>query len=260
MTSVSAATVLYNNDVDQVIRLVRNISDVMGCFESFRFYLINNSPENDELTALLSTYSQNPNICVLTLAKNKGFGAGNNAIINQISSDYHFVINPDVLIDSSQQIRRMVDFMNINKEYGMLAPLIKFPNGQVQHLLKQEPSVFDMALRFLGLPFFNKRKQWFINLPDGYSYIHRAVNVPGSFMMFRTNLFKQIGGFDENYFLYMEDSDITMKINEVSEAVFFPNAFVYHEWQRQNRKSLKGIFQMISSMNKFFNKWGWKLW
>lgn len=89
MTSVSAATVLYNNDVDQVIRLVRNISDVMGCFESFRFYLINNSPENDELTALLSAYYQNPNICVLTLAKNKGFGAGNNAIIKWKHMGFH---------------------------------------------------------------------------------------------------------------------------------------------------------------------------
>lgn len=259
MTSISAATVLYNNDVRQVTKLIKNITNVLGCFESFRFYLINNSPQNDKLVNLLKNYSQNPNIRVVTSTKNKGFGAGNNVIMNQIDSDYHLIINPDVLIDDSQQIQRMVDFMDKNKEYGMLVPLIKFPNGKIQHLLKQESSVLDMALRFLEVPFFNKRKQWFVSLPDGYSYIHRAKNAPGSFMMFRTNIFKKIGGFDEHYFLYMEDSDITMKVNEVSEAVFFPNAFVYHEWQRENKKSVRGIIQMMESTWIYFNKWGWKL-
>ncbi|MCW3779562.1 glycosyltransferase [Levilactobacillus namurensis] len=258
MVSVSVTTVLYNNSNDQIEKFVLNMLSVMRDFDC-KIYLVNNSSENDRLRKFLKKYKDN-RICVINSSKNGGVAYGNNAVLSNLKSDYHFVVNPDVYVSDDVQIKKMINYMESNPQYGLLSPLIKFPSGKIQHLLKKEATIADMALRFIGLPIFKKRKARFVNLPDGYSSIHDAENVPGSFMLFRTSIFESIGGFDESYFLYMEDSDITRKVNQVSKSVFFPDAFVYHEWQRENRKSVRGVIQMLRSMKIYFNKWGWKLW
>lgn len=257
MVKLSATTVIYNNTNEQITKIVSNLVNVMSEVGEFNLYLVNNSPDNLRLASFLKAYDNNTMVHVVTLPKNVGFGKGNNSVLKLLDSDYHFLVNPDVYVERNQ-IEKMVSFMNNNKKYGMLSPLIKFPNDEVQHLLKRESTVFDMALRFINPPIFKKRKKWFVSLPDGYGSIHSAENVPGSFMMFRTQLFKQIHGFDESYFLYMEDSDITMKVNQISNVVFFPNAHVYHEWQRENKKSIRGIVRMLKSMYTYFHKWGWR--
>ncbi|WP_457952062.1 glycosyltransferase [Lactiplantibacillus pentosus] len=259
MSSVSISIVLYNNTAKTVNSLVKNVEKSTKNLVDVQLFLVNNSPENEDLTAYLQTFKSTDWIKIIVPETNGGFGAGNNLVLPYLQSDYHIVMNPDIMISSEHELDKMINYLEENPRVGLLSPLIKFPNGEVQHLLKRKSSVLDMAIRFLRLPGTERRKAWFVNLPDGYSHTHKAENVPGSFLVFRTSIFEKIGGFDEKYFLYMEDCDITMKVNQVSNAVFFPEAFVYHEWQRENRKSVKGIYHMLSSMFVYFNKWGWKL-
>lgn len=259
MLSLSISVVLFNNDSTMIDKLVENVEQAVEGYIETTLFFINNSPDNLRLKKHLEKYQDSKWIHVVTATQNKGFGAGNNLVLSKIKSTYHLVMNPDITIDSTIQLKKMIDFMDAHEEYGLLAPLIKFPNGEVQHLLKRKSSVWDMAIRFVKLPGTRKRKQWFVSLPEGYSYVHKAENVPGSFLLFRTSVFQSINGFDERYFLYMEDCDITMKVNQVSSTVFFPDAFVYHEWQRENKKTIRGVIRMIVSMFVYFNKWGWKL-
>ncbi|KZD97330.1 Glycosyl transferase group 2 family protein [Lactiplantibacillus plantarum] len=258
--SISVAVVLYNSSISAVNNQVRNILESTKNFKKVTLYLINNSVDNVGLSSGLRDLERNPRIKVLIPSANQGFGKGNNMVLPYLQSDYHFVVNPDVVIPNENQLKRMLDFLHVHTEYGLLTPLIKYPSGEEQHLMKREANVLDMGLRFLNLSLFKKRQERFVCLPDGYKSIHDAENVPGSFMLFRTEVFRKIKGFDEKYFLYMEDSDITMKTRQVSRVVFFPESYVYHEWQRNNRKSLSGIFQMLTSMFVYFNKWGWRLW
>ncbi|KGI02456.1 glycosyl transferase [Oenococcus oeni IOEB_C52] len=258
--SVSLTVVLYNNKIKSVRKLINNILATTKSFHGVTLFLVNNSPENTCLQKFLQEQSlQDKHVILLTADKNSGFGAGNNLVLPFLNSDYHFVINPDIVIPNNAQIVNMISYLHVHPEVGLLSPLIKFPDGTIQHLLKKNSTVFDMVLRFTGLPIFKKRQQSFVNLPGGYEKIHHADNVPGSFMVFRSSVFKSIQGFDEKYFLYMEDCDITRTVNTISDVVFYPGAFVYHEWQRGNRKSLRGIVTMLKSMDIYFNKWGWKL-
>lgn len=261
LPAISMAVVFYNNDSETINKIVNNLVNVTKKFDNTNIFLINNSPNNQKLTNQLESLENNNNCIRAIISKeNKGFGGGHNLVLPYFSSKYHFVINPDIIIPDDNVIENIVKYLNCHSEYGLLTPLIKYPNGDVQHLLKKESTVLDMGLRFLGLPLFKKRQENFVSLPDGYNYIHEAENVPGSFMVFRTDIFKEINAFDERYFLYMEDSDITKAVNQISKSVFFPKVAVYHEWQRDNKKSIKGILTMLRSMNTYFNKWGWKLW
>lgn len=260
MTSLSISIVLYNNKESTVDKIIENLSNVTRNINQVDLFLINNSPDNDEMNSFLQKYSESGWVHVLLPKVNKGFGSGNNMVLPYLTSDYHLVMNPDIFIKDETQISLMIDYMEKHINVGLLAPLIKFPNGEVQHLLKRKSTLLDMAIRFVELPGTKKRREWFVNLPGGYTHTHEAENVPGSFLFFRTEVFEKIQGFDEKYFLYMEDCDITMKVNQISSTVFFPKATVYHEWQRANRKTARGIMQMLSSMFIYFNKWGWKLW
>ena len=80
-------------------------------------------------------------------------------------------------------------------------------------------------------------------------------NATGCFMMFRTDLFKKIGGFDKRYFMYFEDCDITRTVRKYAKAVFYPEAVVYHVWGRESKKNFKLMLVQISSMLKYFIKW-----
>jgi hypothetical protein len=94
----------------------------------------------------------------------------------------------------------------------------------------------------------------------GYNKIMRLDYASGSFMVFRSDIYKELKGFDDSFFMYLEDADITRRVNQISKAIFYPEARVIHAWERSGHKSLKFAKITIQSMIIYFNKWGWKLW
>lgn len=77
----------------------------------------------------------------------------------------------------------------------------------------------------------------------------------GCFMMVRTELFKKINGFDEIFFMYFEDADLSKRVRQYGKIVFYPDTFVVHLWNRASAKKIKFLFIHISSMIKYFCKW-----
>ena len=73
--------------------------------------------------------------------------------------------------------------------------------------------------------------------------------------MVRTDIFRKANGFDERFFMYFEDADLSRRIRKKASIVFYPNAYVYHAWKRDNTRSLKGIRIFLISMMKYFWKW-----
>lgn len=254
---ISYCIVTYNN-VGKINEVISNIESVSKNF-IYEIFLVDNGSSDGTLEKVRENIARNPNIKLIRPSKNLGFGGGHNQVIPLLSSDYHVVINPDVII-SPGQIEIMLRYMEANSEVGLLSPLILNPDGSIQKLYKYNPSVFDMGIRFMSPKVFRKRQQWFVHENSGYNTIGNIEHASGAFMFFRTSIFRQIAGFDERYFMYMEDADITRKVNLISRAVFLPFANVTHEWQRQSHKNIRFMFYTLSSMVKYFNKWGWKMW
>ena len=82
----------------------------------------------------------------------------------------------------------------------------------------------------------------------------------GSFLVVQTGLFQQIGGFDERYFMYMEDADLCRRVNMASSLLYCPDTEVIHKWERGSHKDKKLRRMHVESMIRYFSKWGWKLW
>jgi GT2 family glycosyltransferase len=254
---VSLSVVTFNNS-GIIKKLLNNIIDVFSNKVLFRVYVIDNGSTDGTVNICKKISMVNPEVQIIESVQNKGFGSGHNSILPLLDSKYHIILNPDISIESFTEIQKILDFMNLHEEVGLLSPLILNEDGSIQRLYKLQPTVLDLAIRFISPNFLKKRQKKFVRLDTGYDKIGPIDYASGCFMFFRTNILKKISGFDEKYFMYMEDADITRKVNDISRAVFFPCAKVTHTWMRESHKKIKYVLITLKSMWIYFNKWGWK--
>lgn len=252
---ISLAIVTYNNS-KIIENTVKSILTNIPKEYSYKLYIIDNDSKDNTLDLVRKT---DENIEIIEIGTNKGFGYGHNAILDVINSKYHFVVNPDIEIENPEEIRKMVNHLEKNPDIGMISPLIVNPDLTIQYLCKTNPTVFDMLIRRISPNFFKKRQDKYIMKETGYNKIMRLDYASGSFMVCRTDIYKAIKGFDDRFFMYLEDADITRRVNQISKVIFFPDARVVHAWERSGHKSLKFAKITIQSMILYFNKWGWKL-
>lgn len=256
---LSLCIVTFNN-ADKIEKVVNNLTKVLNGNIDYRLYIVDNGSTDNTINLIREEQKRNNCISLIEKNSNLGFGSGHNSIIRSMNSTFHIVINPDVYINSFVELKKMISYMEDNKNVGLLSPLILNEDGTIQRLYKYNPTVLDLLIRFISPNFLKHRQENFVRMNSGYNKIGHIDYASGSFMMFRTSVFKKIGGFDERFFMYLEDADITRRVNGVSNAVFFPDSFVTHEWQRESHKKLKYTGYTISSIMKYFNKWGWKVW
>ncbi|MDJ0646830.1 MAG: glycosyl transferase family 2, partial [Flavobacteriaceae bacterium] len=75
-------------------------------------------------------------------------------------------------------------------------------------------------------------------------------------MLFKTKDFIRIKGFDERYFLYMEDIDICKKIDAIGKKkLYYPYEQIFHDLNRESRKNFNAFFYHITSIFQYFYKW-----
>jgi len=189
---------------------------------------------------------------------NLGFGKGHNHVLNIMDSEYHAIVNPDIIF-CEDTFSKIVEWMDKHKEIGMTIPLITDEEGNRQDVYRRELTVFDMFNRMFLKGAFRARARHHIMQDMDF---HEPFQVPfgqGSFLVIRSELFKQLGGFDDNYFMYVEDADLCKRVNQVSKLMYYPDARVIHKWNKGSHKN-KALFKChVESMLYYFKKWGVKL-
>ncbi|MDK1724762.1 glycosyltransferase family 2 protein [Dellaglioa algida] len=254
-TDLSLAIVTYNNE-EKIVGTIRSIVNAIPSEVSYRIYIIDNGSKDNTISNLKKI--KNKSIQIVTSDKNAGFGYGHNFILDRINSKFHIVINPDITIRDNKQLQMMIDYFN-NHTIGMIVPNLLNDDGTTQYLLKNNPTVLDITIRFFGNKFFSKRQRKFVNMQTNYDEIINVQYASGAFMAFDTKIFIEIHGFDTRFFMYFEDADITRRVNQVSKAIFLPTMKVNHSWSRAGHKKVRYMIITFKSMVKYFNKWGWKL-
>ena len=91
----------------------------------------------------------------------------------------------------------------------------------------------------------------------GYDKIMNVPYLSGCFMFFRLSALEDIGLFDERFFMYPEDVDITRRMHEKYKTIFYPKVSIIHAHAAASKTNLKMLWVHITNMIKYFNKWGW---
>ena len=195
---------------------------------------------------------------------NIGFGAGHNLAITKVKSTYHLVLNPDVVMER-EALARAIRFMEENPAVGMLVPRVLSPDGKPSYLCKRYPSVLDLLLRGFaprGVQQRFRRRLDHYEMRD-VTQSENLMDIPiasGCFMFFRTEVLKRLGGFDERYFLYFEDFDLSIRMKKIAPIAYVPSVCITHGGGNAARKGRRHIAMFVVSAVRFFSRWGWEWW
>ena len=250
---ITASIVLYNNDES----VKKAINSFLSTHLQLKLYLVDNSP-SDKLRNELSDFIEREDVEYIFNNKNVGYGAGHNVAIKQIIniSKYHLVLNPDIEFGEGV-IEELLNFMGLNADVGHVIPKVLFPDGDLQYVCKLIPTPFNFFSRFLPIPFLTKYNQKFELRFSGYNKIMNIPYLSGCFMFLRCDALKEVGLFDERFFMYPEDIDLTRRIHKKYRTVFYPYVHVSHEHAKASYKNFKLFLVHINNTIKYFNKWGW---
>jgi GT2 family glycosyltransferase len=249
---VSASIVLYNNDpkdLDYLFHVIFSSNiDVL--------YLIDNSLNN-----YLSFYSSHSKVVYLKSSINVGFGAGHNIAFKLVENHFnhfHFVINPDIIIDV-QTINGMINYLSKNKDVGMCMPKVLNFDNSIQHLTKLLPNPFYILLKKIKIPkkiYF----QYFQRLELRGFKDNCEINVPilsGCFFIANFNFLREIGYFDEQFFMYYEDWDLSRRMHLKYKTIYNTNFKILHGHNSGANKKFNLFLIFFSSYLKYFFKHGW---
>lgn len=258
--SVTGCIVTHNNSrcINATVReLLRHTSGV-----DFTLYVVDNASTDGTVEQLRKEFPEKkfPQLKIIETNNNLGFGAGHNVVLPELKSDYHVVINPDILVRENV-ILEMAEYMNEHEDIGLLAPSILSMDGSPQILGKRVPSLKYLIVSHLRDDGDEPSKilKEYAMLENGpHTEPYEVENASGCFMFFRTDVFREVGGFDERYFMYFEDADIARTVSEKYKVVSHPDIPVYHIWERSSKKNYRLLAIHIQSMFSFFFKWMFK--
>jgi GT2 family glycosyltransferase len=210
---------------------------------------------------------RNNAILFLSNQHNPGYGRAVNQLVTAVSElgplpEFIGILNTD-LTWKTGTFEVLIDWLSENKDVVLAVPQITDPSGQIQKLCKQDPTILALiSRRFFSTRF---KPSWLLKYDRWYVMDHRdyqsSFEVPylsGCCMLMRYQAFHEIGGFDEKFFLYLEDADITRRIKTLGRAIHLPIASIIHNWGRGNHRSRRLTIVNIHSAWIYFRKWGVK--
>ncbi|MDR3313011.1 MAG: glycosyltransferase family 2 protein [Oscillospiraceae bacterium] len=248
--TVSGSIVLHNNKSNIEATLHSLKEHTTGV--PFQLYLIDNASADGSPELAAAAW---PEAELLRNEKNLGFGAGHNRVLHRLNSKYHAFINPDVLL-SSDAITSMAQYMDAHEDVVLLSPRIVFPEtGEDQILGKRNPTLRYLVASRLRGKLGGKALREYAMRDEDLSLPFEIENATGCFMLVRTADLRAIGGFDEQFFLYFEDCDLTRSLVQRGRVLYYPDAVIQHVWGRESKKNAWLAMVQVSSMLKYFRKW-----
>ena len=174
----------------------------------------------------------------------QGFGANHNQAFAQAQGTFFCVLNPDIRI-TQNPFPALVQACSDNG-VGITAPTIHNSSGQLEDSARKFPTPLRIAHRVL-----TRRRT------RDYPPMQAAFQpdwVGGMFMLLPTSVYRQLGGFDERYFLYYEDVDLCARARLAGlDVVQLPLPGVVHDAQRASHRDAKYLRWHLGSMLRFFS-------
>ncbi len=203
----------------------------------------------------------------LPMAANLGYGRAVNRAVSELRRraclpEWIAALNTD-LSWASGSFEALLLWLELQDQVTLAVPRIVDPSGQPQQLCKHDPTLLALLSRRF-LPYALK-PAWLRRYDNRYVMADRDLatmfEVPylsGCCMLIRTSSFLAVGGFDERYFLYLEDADLTRRLRALGRTVHLPVASIVHAWGRGNHRSWQLTLVNLHSAWIYFRTWGFR--
>lgn len=251
---ITGSIVLHNNDRDA---LMKAVSSFLNTTLPVKLFIVDNSK-----TDILKDIFTDSRCEYFHSEKNVGFGRAHNMVMQKVigNSRFHLVLNPDVSFEPNT-LEQLINCLEEDKSIGLIMPRVLDNGANLQYLCKRLPSPLVLVVRRLNMRWLNYlfSKSLFLYEMKDMNYLtpFEVSCVSGCFMLFRTDVLKEVGVFDERFFLYMEDVDISRRVASKFKVYYYPEVSIRHRHARESYKFNKFFIIHVLSAIKYFNKWGW---
>jgi N-acetylglucosaminyl-diphospho-decaprenol L-rhamnosyltransferase len=182
-------------------------------------------------------------IQIIENKKPLGFGENHNNAYSHCTQPYFCVLNPDIEFVSDPFPALLSSLLKTNA--SLVAPLIVSSSGEWEDSARYFPTMARIVKKII----FSDQGKWPVDLHEAAIYPDW---VAGMFMLFKSDKFKEINGFDTSYFLYYEDVDICRRIRRHGDQVALcTQVKAVHNAQRTSRKSIKYLYWHIKSLTRY---------
>ncbi len=191
---------------------------------------------------------------------NMGFAKTCNRGALHARGDFLLFLNQDTVL-KKDGIKKCLDFIKKDRKIGVVGPLIYNSDGSIQWTLRRYPTI---PMLFFGRNSFitkifphNKLSRYYLYRDLDISKPHKVESVSGAFFLVRKEVFTKLNGFDEDFFMYVEDMDFCLRTKKAGwEVWYIPVPAVTHilgeNVYKKNRKKAK--MHHFISFYKFFTK------
>lgn len=251
MKAVSVSIVSYNNANELPTVLDSLFQATKGV--DLTVYVVDNHSTDNTCDLVRERY---PQVILVEMEENRGFGAAHNRVLPLLTSAYHAVVNPDIVFDSDV-LTALTAYLESDAQAVLATPMILNADGTPQavpRVLPKRRYMFAGQLERFGGVFRTWR--------DAYTRRNETFDAPtpitfctGCFMLWRTDVFRELGGFDDRFFMYMEDADISRRAASHGKLMLVPHTAVTHAWEKASGKSARFLKIHLHSMRLYFAKW-----
>jgi hypothetical protein len=222
----------------------------------------NNS--HDESLDYLKKAADKGDIILREPGRNLGYGAGMNYAAAEAKGKYILILNADITVESDT-LQKLVDYLEAHDDVGLVGPKLIYHNGEVQKSCRRHFKFIDLFIKRSFLKHvwpFKKRYEKYIMDDFNHESTQVVDLVTGAFMMMPRAVWDRVRGFDERYFLFMEDFDLCKKVQEAGyKVLYYPEAEATHYHKRLSGGSaFRLLFKKISWLHlssaiKYHWKW-----
>lgn len=219
-------------------------------------FVVDNDSSDGSISYLRRRF---PHVTFIENRENVGFGRANNQAIQTATGKYTLLINPDTLIEEDT-LRVMFEHMENHPNTGAAGCKILNPDGTFADESRRTiPTPWKALGKVLGLAtLFPQSKMlagYYMNWLDENTPSEVPV-ISGSFMFFRTDVLKELDGFDERFFMYGEDIDLCYRLSQTGKVIdYVPSTSIIHYKGESTKKdNIDYIIIFNKALYQFFEK------
>jgi len=255
-SAVDLSIIIVNYNVKEFLAncltSVKKASAGLTC----EIFVVDNASSDGSIPFLKERF---PNVKYIENEQNLGFGKANNQAISQATGKYTLLLNPDTLLQEDT-FHVLIDYMEVHEECGACGCKILNPDGTfAPESRRSVPTVSTALYKAVGLTALFPESKIFGTYYLGWMEEDEGGEIPvlsGSFMFFRTQCLKELGGFDERFFMYGEDIDLCYRAKQGGWSIHYvPDTSIIHykgESTKKNEIAYNRVFN--DALYKFFEK------
>ena len=241
------------NTRDLLIDCLNSIQENLAAAPALQveIFVVDNASSDGSAEAVRSSFTW---VHLIENQDNVGFARANNQAAALAQGKYLLLLNPDTVLQPSA-IKTMLAYLDSHSDVGAVGPRVVNPDGSVQISIYPQPTLLREAWRLFHLDRIALYGNYSTSILDSES--PRVVDIlMGVCIMLRREIVKNLGLFDEQFFIFSEDFDLCVRIRQAGWQIrWLPNAVITHHESQSTKQIPDEMFlELYRNKVKFFRK------